>query len=137
MYMAYKNPEDARAYCRNYYRKNKPKFLEYNRQWRKKNPERANAIATKYRAKKGRITKRAQLLYKYGLSIEKYEALLETQNGFCAICNTSSHRSLVVDHCHLTQKVRGLLCHDCNLALGLLRDDPDRLRNAIAYLNNI
>lgn len=66
----------------------------------------------------------------------EYARLLRQQNGLCAICgqeNTSGHR-LAADHDHKTGHVRGLLCHRCNTAIGLLRDDPDLLQAAIHYL---
>ncbi len=56
------------------------------------------------------------------------------QGGACAICRRRPARRLCIDHCHATRKVRGLLCDNCNIALGLLDDDPDRLRAALAYV---
>jgi hypothetical protein len=76
------------------------------------------------------------LKHKYGLTVEAYEDLCARQGGVCAICsqaNSKGHR-LVVDHCHESQQVRGLLCSACNLALGHFKDDPARLRAAIHYL---
>jgi len=64
-----------------------------------------------------------------------------SQNGVCAICSggetvktRGTLRRLAVDHDHETGKVRGLLCNRCNNGLGNFRDDPDLLREAIAYL---
>lgn len=78
---------------------------------------------------------------KYGITLENYEDLLVAQLGRCAICQTDDPpiRSGAkihwhVDHCHVTGRVRGLLCFRCNQGLGLLGDDPERLRQAIAYL---
>jgi hypothetical protein len=75
----------------------------------------------------------------YGVDWSAYSELLERQNGCCAICNrtdSGSHCSqrLFVDHCHVSGKVRGLLCHHCNSALGLFQDSPTLLQNAINYV---
>lgn len=77
----------------------------------------------------------------YGSSLIEIESLLEKQNNLCFICEEigfkmkdSVHSPLNVDHDHSTGKVRGLLCHNCNRALGLLKDDTNRLKRAISYL---
>lgn len=81
-----------------------------------------------------------RIQYAYGLSLEQFEALLAAQGGRCAICRTDTPpgegRKGVwnVDHCHKTGAVRGILCAWCNSGLGYMRDDPEALRNAIAYL---
>ena len=76
--------------------------------------------------------------YRYGISKADYERMLADQGGVCAICKTSEPggRDKVwhVDHCHNTNKVRGLLCGPCNRGLGQFRDDPKRLRAAADYL---
>lgn len=73
---------------------------------------------------------------KYGMTVEQYEALLHEQGGRCAICGADSGglRAHAVDHCHATGQVRGLLCSPCNRGMGLLGDDPERLRAAADYL---
>lgn len=70
--------------------------------------------------------------HKYGLEPADYEALLTQQNGLCAICGALER--LVVDHDHETGTVRGLLCAPCNKGIGHLRDDPNVLASALAYL---
>lgn len=64
--------------------------------------------------------------------------MLAAQNGGCAICSTTTPdgnaRRFHVDHDHETGKIRGLLCHSCNTGIGKLRDDPDLLLSAVAYL---
>lgn len=77
----------------------------------------------------------------YGITLEVYERMLEEQGGLCAICGgegfvmKESHTmKLAVDHCHSTGAVRGLLCHNCNRALGLFKDNPAHLAKAISYL---
>lgn len=73
----------------------------------------------------------------YGIDNDRYAEMLELQNGVCAICGSEPNpgRTLHVDHCHYgDERIRGLLCSGCNTGIGLLRDDPARLRAAIAYL---
>ena len=74
----------------------------------------------------------ARIKRRYGLSVDDYAKLWLEQDGACAICLVDA--DLFIDHCHDTGEVRGLLCHYCNAALGLMRDDPARLLRAIDYL---
>jgi len=60
----------------------------------------------------------------------------EVQKGRCLICTKIPTKQLVVDHCHTTGKVRGLLCDKCNFLLGLANDQINVLQNAIAYLES-
>lgn len=62
--------------------------------------------------------------------------MLEEQNGVCAICFSPPlpRDRLFVDHCHASGAVRALLCRPCNTGIGMLKDDPDRLMAAAAYL---
>jgi hypothetical protein len=77
---------------------------------------------------------------RYGISIEEYDRLAESQDHACKICgSTDSKRGnkfLLVDHNHETDEIRGLLCNSCNVAIGLLGDNISTLQNAITYLNN-
>lgn len=78
----------------------------------------------------------------YGITLEDYDRMLQDQNGRCAICCSSNHKGAArtshwcVDHCHSTGKVRGLLCHACNRALGNFGDSIESLERAILYLKN-
>ena len=84
------------------------------------------------------VKRRAVLKSTYGLTIEQYDLILESQNNCCAICKTdtpSGRGRFHVDHNHKTGEIRGLLCHHCNLALGNFKDDVPTLLNAIDYLN--
>lgn len=78
-------------------------------------------------------------LRRYGLSYRQYQDLLEKQGGACALCRGAwkgwaTKEGPHVDHCHTTGRVRGLLCGDCNTAIGRFGDDPVLLRAAAAYL---
>ncbi len=78
------------------------------------------------------------------VSKEKYNELLEKQNNLCAICKKSEQiisgpvnktpKRLAIDHCHITGKIRGLLCHHCNVSLGSFNDSIETLQAAIDYL---
>ena len=68
----------------------------------------------------------------YGLSVRDLAALVESQGGTCAICETRPAEH--VDHDHVTGRVRGVLCFPCNVALGHLKDDVALFRKAIGYL---
>jgi hypothetical protein len=79
--------------------------------------------------------RRRHYLLKYGLTEEQVESLLREQGSCCAICRVQLETGTrKVDHSHATGKVRGILCHNCNLGLGYFSDDPDRMASAIFYL---
>jgi hypothetical protein len=83
--------------------------------------------------------KKRQLKSKYNLTIEELNILYLSQDKKCRICknyfySVSKHKGLYVDHCHVTNKVRGLLCSKCNTFIGLAKDDVLILKSAIDYL---
>lgn len=70
----------------------------------------------------------------YKMTPEEYKELKEKQGDMCAICITKPKDKLVVDHCHKTGRVRGLLCRKCNLGIGYLKDSVEFMSQAIKYL---
>ncbi len=89
---------------------------------------------------------RRKVLQRYGLTLADYDRLWEQQDGRCAICRdfppgrfvmrgSKLQHFLHVDHDHDTNTARGLLCSQCNRALGQFRDKPELLVAALAYLD--
>jgi len=69
---------------------------------------------------------------KYNLSLEEFNLLLTKSQNACQICKRKE--DLCIDHCHKTNKVRGILCKNCNTGIGMLQDDIEVLSKSIAYL---
>jgi Recombination endonuclease VII len=86
------------------------------------------------RASKRKQRRKNELKHRYGLSWEDYQAMLARQDGKCAICECEFTHTPFVDHCHITGKVRRLLCRDCNTGLARFKDDPYRVLAALQYL---
>lgn len=133
------------------------------REWNRKNREHCRKMNKDYhKNKKGKIAKRKSDLYKenpekyklsaritalkikYNLTLEEYNVMLDSQNGVCKICLKAETQksnkngkvdSLRVDHCHTTNKVRGLLCSKCNFGIGQFNDNVNLLKSAINYLH--
>ena len=98
----------------------KKRFPEKAKNWRIKNPH--------YTLKKNGVD----------VSADDFHKLIDEQNGLCAICGHKplpKEKRLSIDHDHKTNKVRGLLCSNCNAGLGMFKDDIDFLNSAIRYLN--
>jgi hypothetical protein len=112
--------EKNKEVIKKYYENNKEQITAKNKEWRKKNKEQQAA----YWRKK-----------KYGLLPEDYDAMLEEQDNKCKIClvefiNVTPN----IDHCHITNKVRGILCGFCNRGLGIFKDNTKLLTKAVKYL---
>lgn len=110
--------------------KSNPEFMARNRevarQWRHK---------TGFNATHERLGVSKGALRRYKLTLSDYEQLLVLQNWKCAGCDEEHPRGgLVVDHCHTSGIVRGLLCVRCNAAAGMLKDDPARAVRLSRYL---
>ncbi len=119
------NAEKVRARSRAWKVANAEKQREYRRAFKAANPE------------KVRAWDRAQHLRKYGLTTAQVERMCAEQGGACAICKgpfSAQKRRPSVDHCHASGRVRSLLCHNCNVALGHARESPDLLRQLADYL---
>lgn len=119
-------PGRRNVYSQKYYQEHREDKILQQRKYSQQNPDKAI---------NGHLKK------KFGITLEEYEALFVAQGGVCAICHrpeTSRYRDTVrlmaVDHNHETQKIRGLLCSWCNLAIGYLKDDPLRALALADYL---
>lgn len=147
-------------YKRAYYLKHRERILRAERERRVKNREviieksrlryRRNreAILRRFREKYRENPKKfvdRQKKYRYArfrMTCAEYDKLFFVQGGLCAICGQPENKKakngkakrLAVDHSHATGKVRGLLCHRCNVSLGNFEDRSDLLRLAADYL---
>lgn len=113
--------DNVKEYIRKYNKENKDYFKKYGKEYGKKNPEKIRGY---------------QLLKNYGLTVERYNQMVEEQNGVCLICKQKSDsKKLSVDHNHETGEIRGLLCQGCNIGLGMFKNNVLILSEAIKYLN--
>src|ERR1035437_9724474 len=104
-----------------------PRNLEHSKAWRKKNPEKIY-----------NLKRRATFKWMCGITVEEFEAKVLVQGGRCGICGTDTpggRGTWKIDPCHTTKKIRQLLCHRCNIGIGMFKDDPDVLRRAARYLD--
>lgn len=107
------------------YRKNNPEKV---REWAKRNPDKIKAKS-----------RRQELKRNHNITQEEYEMLLNSQDGKCAICETDKPNCLgveylSVDHDHETGRIRGLLCQNCNMGIGHLKDNCKIVESALVYL---
>ena len=110
---------------------------------RKENPEKHQEWSRRVREKQGQSRNTKEVCRRLNLEVSDYYVMLEKQNNLCAICKmeeTKKSRTegkicqLAIDHNHTTGKIRGLLCHHCNAAIGHLKEDIQLFHNAIEYL---
>lgn len=138
------NREKHRASASRARNLDRTKANEWTRKDRKEDPQKYRDWQNKLRAKDPvkRITQ--EICRTYGLTLEQYEQMVKEHDNKCGICGENETRRsrtkgkvcrLVVDHCHGTGKVRGLLCHSCNVMIGSARDNVEVLQKAIAYLS--
>lgn len=117
--------EKRKIYDREYAKKNRDKKTQSSKEYAKKNRDKILYNSWKWSLKK------------FGLNPKDFEKMKMNQDNKCAICKddfSDMKRRPFVDHNHKTGKVRGLLCHFCNIGLGVFNDDITKLRNAIKYL---
>lgn len=110
---------------------------ESHRSWLARNPSKNAELQKRWRDNNPERSADHNLKKLYGLPIGTYDKMFAAQEGRCAICktdDTGKHRRFHVDHCHETGKVRGLLCHGCNVSLGHYKHSIDILQAAITYL---
>lgn len=146
-----RNREARKEYMKAYYAANPEKFKKVTPEQRaRRNAARRERYAqdAEWRAAHKASVKdwqasnpekrHAQRLRKYSITPEHHAAMMKDQGGVCAICGTAPEgvkNFPMVDHCHTSGKVRGLLCSNCNQGLGKFKDNPALLRAAIEYLS--
>ena len=123
--MPYKDPTKKRAFDRMNRKRTAAERLQYNVDYRGKNP---------------RVVRDIKLRHDYGITIEDVKRMYISQNGVCAIClqKFKSRKDMHVDHNHTTGQVRQLLCQQCNSGIGALKENPllfDRAREYITKWN--
>lgn len=130
-----KEQHEAKGFCRSCYqqdygRTNRAKLTAYRKELENSDLE----IKEHFK----RLKRDSAFKVKYGISHNVYDDMIKAQTGMCLICKRTSiedGRFLSVDHCHVTGKIRGLLCCDCNIGLGKFRDSIELLEKAKRYLN--
>lgn len=138
-----KRRKDARERLARWRSANPEKYRQQRATWRAANKPRLKAAQQKWwrnhreshRSRGVRWAKR--LKAEYGITPSMYADMLTLQENRCAICRTAEPGGIGswhIDHDHSTNKIRGLLCNRCNMALGLFRDDPSLLLAANCYL---
>jgi hypothetical protein len=148
--MPYKDKEEELEHRRIYYREHKEEISSSAKKYYKKNKKELEIKAKIYRKDhKEDIHNKNRIYYRehkknarelalsklYGITDKDWNKLFLEQDGKCAICGRAQGKTrLHTDHSHITGKVRGLLCENCNHGLGNLKDNPDILRKAIEYL---
>jgi hypothetical protein len=121
--------------------KKSPKGVERTKRYNK-SPKGVDSKKRYEKSHKGvKNRRRGALFSKYKITEQRYFEILEKQIGLCAICGSDSSRrrgmkNFAIDHDHTTMEVRGLLCHPCNVMLGLAKDNIEILETAIKYLKD-
>jgi hypothetical protein len=159
-YLSMNSKDGHRPTCIDCWRVINKRTPEQNREYRARNlesirerdrerikPHYKTMAKAKYDRRRRAQTKEEYRSWKlkssYGISLEDYNVMHKDQGGLCAICSNPETRKanhgpwtkrLAVDHCHASGRVRGLLCQDCNTAIGLLRDDAAIAASANRYL---
>lgn len=105
------------------------------RQWHLDRPEYVQAKNASYKAANPDYSLNWARRQKFGLTPEQVEVMRVQQNGTCAGCQCALARANeCIDHCHVTGKVRGLLCKACNIGLGMFKDQASTLRRMADYV---
>jgi hypothetical protein len=129
--------EEAKQWRNSYHIKHRESENKYGHDWYARNKLKAKITSAKWYFDNLDKAKANHLRNKFGITVEEYNKLLLEQDGKCAICGKSQaefNRSFCVDHDHNTGKVRGLLCDNCNKALGCFYDDINIIKAAYNYI---
>lgn len=113
------------SYSRNYQRTHRKAYEATNKKWRLENPD-----------KHRESVKWASVKRNYGITRDEWQALHDSQSGACPVCQRPLGSDAAVDHDHKTGQVRGLLHRNCNIALGMLLDNPEIVYGAYQYLSS-
>jgi hypothetical protein len=126
--------ECTRTRRKTWYLENREREIQRVSEWQREHPEMVRATLKRFAAagKRKVSNRKSHLKRKYGLTLEDFDAMLASQGGGCAICGRTDADN--VDHDHVTGRVRGILCFNCNVAIGHVANDEDRLSAAISYL---
>jgi hypothetical protein len=133
------NREACNARKRKWNKANREHVNELARALYAKDPQKQVDRSKKYKDSHPGVDRNSQLKRWYGITLDEYNVLLDSQNGKCAICGIDKPMGVGcfhVDHDHITNKVRGLLCQKCNMGIGALQDSPTILRKAAEYLES-
>lgn len=125
---------ERRAWKREWYRKNADKVRAKINAKYWADPEAWLAKSREARRKNPAITRRQTLKKHGGLTLARFEDMRHEQGGACAICREAFVKVPHVDHNHSTGQVRSLLCGSCNQGIGHLKDNPERMEAAAAYI---
>ncbi len=129
--------EKRLAYMRIWREKNHNKILENGRIWQEKNRKKLAAQARlRYRKNPQKELDRIRFK-KYNITGDEFRTRIVEQNEKCPICKRNIKKNLSIDHDHFTGKIRGIICNDCNLAIGNAENSPERLRAMANYLEKI
>lgn len=127
-------------YQREYYRKNRERLKAYQEE-HPRSPEKHREYCLRHTRKRRNTPagekhfRNQRLKLKYGITVEQYDQMLTNQNGVCACCGKPpGKRRLHVDHNHQTGQIRELLCVNCNVAIGNVKEDPKLLQRLAEYL---
>lgn len=145
----YKRDREKRIACSTkVYENKKVEYLEKKKIYRQKNKERIKARAKKhYQDNKEEISKKSKiyrektkdkaknraLLRKYNITLQQFNNMVKLQDNKCNICKNQLEIKHI-DHCHKTNKIRGILCPNCNTGIGQLKENEEILLNAIEYI---
>jgi hypothetical protein len=132
------NKEKIREYNKEYRKNNPDKIKNLKKDWDTENKEHRKEYSKKYLKENPYYHADKHLKYSYGISLEDFNDMRQKANYRCQGCGKheeeTPRKRLFVDHCHETGAIRGLLCQQCNTALGMTNDDPAVLASLIAYL---
>ena len=133
------NADYDKRYYINY--RDRGRTLEKKRYW--KDPQKSRARARNWRKNQPKYSKEkdmdTRITRTFGISLDEYKVLLNAQGNSCAICGRTNvkRKNLSIDHDHRTGRVRGLLCINCNTAIGFAKDDIKLLQKIMGYIKSI